>query len=353
MTPSHDNTAEHPVRVGMIGAGWPGERHADGYLAAPGCRIVAVADSHPERGEIFAARYGKPREGMPIAVYKDYHELLADKSIDAVSVALPNFLHRPATVAALDAGKHVLCEKPPALNAAEAREMTDAARRSGKLLAFALQRRFSPAVEAVHEAVVAGELGEVYHARAVWARTWGVPSGVGAWFTDPARAGGGALIDIGVHVLDMGWYLMGCPAPATVSGQVFNKFPHETKTDDSAFALVRFADGRSLHLETSWVLAQAEEEFAVHLYGTRGGARVSDNRLDFYTVAAAERTSRGRVISAGWQQAFLKQSANFIAAIRGETELRTPGEHGAQVMAMIDGIYRSAREGREVVLDAR
>jgi len=195
-----------------------------------------------------------------------------------------------------------------------------------------------------------GELGEIYHARAVWTRAWGVPRGIGGWFTDPARAGGGALIDIGVHVLDMGWFLMGCPAPTTVSGQVFNRFPEQTKTDDSAFALIRFADGRSLQVEASWVLAQDDDHFAVHLYGTEGGARVNDNQLDMYTVSEEERTARSRYIEEGGLQAFLRQSANFIAAVRGEGQLRTPAAHGAQIMAMIDGIYRSASQAREVVM---
>jgi predicted dehydrogenase len=348
MTNTSSNAAE--VRVGVIGAGWPGERHADGYVAAPGCRIVAIADANAERGATFAQTYGQAQGGAPLTIYSDYHALLANQEIDAVSVALPNFLHHPATMAALEAGKHVLCEKPPALNHEQAREMAETAARNGKLLAFALQRRFSPAVEALHELIGAGELGEIYHVRAVWTRAWGVPKGIGGWFTDPARAGGGSLIDIGVHVLDMGWFLMGSPAPSTVSGVVFNKYPEETKTDDSAFALVRFADGRSLHVETSWALTQDGDHFAVHLYGTKAGARVNDNELDIYTVGETGRTASGRVIKAGGLQAFLKQAANFIGAIRGENELRTPGPQGAQIMAMIDGIYRSAREGREVVM---
>ncbi|MFO7166787.1 MAG: Gfo/Idh/MocA family oxidoreductase [Chloroflexota bacterium] len=339
-----------PVRVGVIGAGWPGERHAEGYVANPDARLVAIADANPERAAAFAARFGYLQNGQTLKVYSDYTELLADPEIEAVSVALPNFLHRPATIAALEAGKHVLCEKPPALNHAEAREMAEAAARANRLLAFALQRRFSPAVEALHELVSSGELGEIYHARGVWTRTWGVPKGIGGWFTDPARAGGGALIDIGVHVLDMAWFLMGCPAPATVSGQVYNKFPEETKTDDSAFALIRFADGRGLQVEASWVLAQDEDHYGVYIFGTKGGARVDDNRIDLYTVGEEGRTTRTRVIRAGWQQAFLGQAANFIAAIRGEAQLRTPAAHGVQLMAMIDGIYRSSAEGHEVAM---
>jgi predicted dehydrogenase len=349
MTSTGTTSDRGPVKAAVIGAGWPGARHADGFVAEPNCQLIAIADANAERAAAFASEYGQ-KTGTPLKIYADYTALLADPEVEAVAVALPNFLHRPATIASLEAGKHVICEKPPALNHAEAREMAEAAARADRLLAFAFQRRFSPAVEALHELLAAGELGEIYHARGVWTRAWGVPKGIGGWFTDPKRAGGGALIDIGVHVLDMAWFLMGSPAPVTVSGQVFNKFPDETKTDDSAFALIRFADGRSLQVEASWVLAQAEDHFAVHLYGTKAGARVNDNELDLYTVGEDGRTARSRVIRAGGLQAFLKQTSNFIAAIRGEAQLVTPAAHGAQIMAMVDGIYRSAAEGREVVM---
>src|SRR5262245_32777284 len=272
-----------PLRVGVIGAGWPGERHAEGYLASGLAQVVAVSDLEPARRAAFATEYAVLRS------YADYNDLLADREIEAVSVALPNFLHAPATLAALEAGKHVLCEKPPAVTLAEARAMAETADRQGLVLAYALQRRFSPSSEVLRQRLAQGALGEIYHSRAVWTRTWGVPEGVGGWFTDPARAGGGALIDIGIHVMDLAWFLMGCPAPTTVSGQVYNKYPEQTQTDDSAFALIRFADGRSLQVEASWVLAQEADHMGVHLYGTGGGAFVDDRNLDIYTVAAQGR----------------------------------------------------------------
>lgn len=334
-----------PLRVGVIGAGWPGERHAEGYLASGAARVVAIADLEAERRAAFARQFGVPR------AYADYRELLADPAVEAVSVALPNFLHREATVAALEAGKHVLCEKPPAVTLAEAEAMAEAAERAGRLLAFAVQRRFNPATEALRERLAVGLLGEVYHARAVWTRTWGVPRGVGGWFTDPARAGGGALLDIGIHVLDLAWFLMGCPAPRTVSGQVFNKFPHLTGCDDSAFALVRFADGRSVQLEASWVLAQESDQMSVHFYGAAGGARVDNTSLDLFTVGEEGRTRTSVALSGGYPApAFKAQATDFVRAVRGLAAPRTTAAQGIQLMAMLEGIYRSAREGREVVL---
>jgi predicted dehydrogenase len=336
-------TKRAPLRVGVIGAGWPGERHAEGYLLSGTGQVLAVSDLEAGRRAAFARQFDVPR------TYADYNELLADPQIEAVSVALPNFLHAPVTIAALEAGKHVLCEKPPAVTLAQAREMAATAERQGLVLAFALQRRFNPATEALRERLAEGTLGEVYHARAVWTRTWGVPPGVGGWFTDPARAGGGALIDIGIHVIDMAWFLMGCPQVATASGQVYNKYPTQTQTDDSAFALIRFADGRSLQVEASWVLAQEEDHMGVHLYGTAGGAGLDDNTLSIYTVGEQGRVRTSMTLRGG-QPAFTAQAANFVRAVRGEQAPRTPATHGVQLMALLDAIYRSAKDGREVTL---
>ena len=151
--------------------------------------------------------------------------------------------------------------------------------------------------------------------------------------------------------MDLGWFLMGCPAPVTVSGQVYNKFPEQTRTDDSAFALIRFADGRSLQVESSWVLVQEDDHMSVHLYGTDGGARVDDYNLDLYTVGEQSRV-RTSLSLRGGLPAFTAQSANFVRAVRGEEPPRTPAAHGVQAMALIEAIYRSAREGREVVLSS-
>jgi len=332
-----------PLRVGVIGAGWPGERHAEAYLASGEGQVVAVSDLTPERRAGFAAQYGVPK------TYADYNDLLADKQVEAVSIALPNFLHAPAVIAALEAGKHVLCEKPPAVTLAEARTMAATAERHGLVLAYALQRRFNPSSQMLRQRLAEGALGEIYHARAVWTRTWGVPQGMGGWFTDPARAGGGALIDIGIHVLDLAWYQMGCPTPITVSGQVYNKYPALTKTDDSAFALIRFADGRSLQVEASWVLAQEADQMGVHLYGTAGGARVDDNSLDLFNIGEQGRVRTSLPLRGGLP-AFTAQAANFVRAVRGEEPPRTPAAQGVQIMALLEAIYRSAAQGREVVL---
>jgi predicted dehydrogenase len=338
-----DKHNEDLLKVGVIGAGWPGERHAEGYLASGVATVVAVSDLEQARREAFAAHYDVAKS------YAAYQELLEDPDIEAVSVALPNFLHFPATMAALEAGKHVLCEKPPALTAAETRSMQELAEQRGLLLAYALQRRMNPSTQDLLGRIEAAELGEVYHARAVWTRAWGVPQGVGDWFTDPARSGGGALIDIGVHVLDLAWFLMGCPAPTTVSGQIYNKYPSFTRTEDSAFALIRFADGRSLDVEASWILAQESDQMGVHIYGTGGGAQLDDRTLNLYTVGG-DGLVRTTPSLQHYPPPFVAQATNFVRAVKGLESLRTPAAQGTLLMEMLEALYRSAAEGREVVL---
>lgn len=338
-----------PVRVGIIGAGWPGRRHADGYAACPDAELVAISDLNPARRRAFAAEYGVQH------TYGDYEDLLADPDIDAVSVALPNFLHKPATVAALEAGKHVLCEKPPARTRAEAAAMAEAAVQHGRVLAYALQRRFLPATEQLRERVAQGALGTLYHARAVWTRAWGVPQGEADWFTDPEQAGGGALIDIGIHALDLAWHVMGCPAVHAVSGQVHNRFPDETATEDSAFALLRCAGGRTIQLETSWILAHARDEQCVHVYGTKGGASLEERALALHRVGADGRVTKHLPVPSGWPDdyvaPFAAQAADFLRAVREGRPPRTPAAHGTTLMALLDAIYASAETGQEVRVD--
>src|SRR5688572_32927671 len=172
------------MKVGILGAGWPGARHAEGYKAAGGFQVAAVADLIPGRRKALIQQFPGATE------YADAQHLVNDRSIEAVSVCLPNHLHAPVALAALKAGKHVLCETPPTLNAGEAKKLAAAAAKAGKVLLYAAQRRFGGAEQAAAQALAKGYAGEVYHARASWMRTRGVPAGTGGWFTDKSKAGG-------------------------------------------------------------------------------------------------------------------------------------------------------------------
>ena len=153
--------------------------------------------------------------------------------------------------------------------------------------AFGLQRRALPSAAAAQAAIAQGRLGEIYHARAVFTRAWGAPKGAGNWFRDPARAGGGALLDIGIHVLDLAWFLMGRPQPVAAFGVTHDRSPETSPLESAAFGLLRFAGGRSIQLEAAWILPEGDDRQYVHLHGTAAGALVERDRLTVIRVGEA------------------------------------------------------------------
>lgn len=335
------------LRVGIVGGGWPGQRHAEGFLASGAWEIAAVADLDADRRHELA-------RGTEARLLATADELFALEGLDAVVVALPTFLHHPMVMAALAAGKHVLCEKPPALNAGETEAMANAALRRGLVLCFGLQRRALPSAAAAQAAIAQGRLGDIYHARAVFTRAWGAPKGAGNWFRDPARAGGGALLDIGVHVLDLAWFLMGRPQPISVFGVTHDRSPESSPLESAAFGLLRFAGGRSIQLEAAWVLPEADDRQYVHLHGTAAGALVERDRLTVIRTGEAGIETYSTPILLGAPDAlvapFQTQASHFAAAIRGTAPALAPAEDGVQLMQMVDALYASASERREVDL---
>lgn len=333
------------LRVGIIGLGWPGVEHLKGYNASGKAQVAAVCDLDDERRERIADEHRVPE------AYADYKQMLRNADIDAVSNCLPNFLHAPVTLDALKAGKHVLCEKPPAMNAREARRMADTAARKGLTLMYALCLRFGAEAQVIRGYVDRGELGEVYYGRCGYVRRRGIPVGKGGWFVDKERAGGGALIDIGVHALDRCWWLMGCPEPVAVSGSVYQKFGHvvpkgvKFDVDDAAFALIKFANGATLLLEATWAINLPGGGYC-QIAGTKGGASASP--LTVYT----ERDGMQLDITPqppdtnGMQG----ETAHFVDCCLTGKKPIMDGEQGIALMKMLDGIYKSQATGREVKL---
>jgi predicted dehydrogenase len=335
------------LRVGIVGGGWPGQRHAEGFAASGAWEIAAVADLDRDRRRELA-------RGTDARLLATADELFAVEELDAVVVALPTFLHHPMVMAALAAGKHVLCEKPPALNAGETEAMADAAARRGLTLCFGLQRRALPSAAAAQAAIARGQLGEIYHARAVFTRAWGAPKGAGNWFRDPARAGGGALLDIGIHVLDLAWFLMGRPEPVAVFAVAHDRSPESSPLESAAFGLLRFAGGRSIQLEAAWILPEADDRQYVHLHGTAAGALIEKDRLTVIRAGEAGIETFGTPMVLGVPDAlvapFQTQASHFAAAIRGTAPALATAEDGVQLMQMVDALYASASQGREIGL---
>jgi len=342
------------IKFGLIGTGWPGQQHAGAIAAIPEATLYACADLDEARRETFEKTYSPARS------FRDYHELLADPELDATIICLPNFLHFPASLAALEAGKHVLCEKPPTLTAAEMKVLEEEAKKRGLTYYFGRQFRFTPSMRAAKELIAAGRLGDIYHAQATWVRSRGIPQGIGGWFTEKKRSGGGALIDIGVHALDSAWYLMGNPKPVSVSAQVYRNFEHLVQdpvfdVEDAAFAFIRFENGAVVHLETSWAGNLPDdipmgESFGRELnnstvYGTKGTIRLNplsffeddDGALNTVPIELPDGTDR-----------FELQLRNFLDAVAGRAAPVNSAEQAVQLMEMLDAIYTSSSLRREV-----
>lgn len=354
-----------PLRIGIVGMGGIGEAHLKADRQVPGVEVVAVADPNETRLNLMASTYGIENK------YTDYRDLLARDDLDAVTVATPNALHAPVTIAALQSGRHVLCEKPLARSGAEGESMVRAAVEAGRVLQVCFNHRQRGDVQVLKNYVEEGNLGRIYHAKAFWMRRSGIP-GMGGWFTNREQAGGGPLIDLGVHVLDMALYLLGEPEVISVSAATYAELGPRGRgsgnwgmntlvgeggyeVEDLATAFVRLAGGGTLLLEASWaVYGKNGDDFGVTLYGTDGGADInvknygSEDTLTIYTdTAGVPAELRPRVRKGEGHVAVVR---NFLSAIQSGDWSSHNGTEGLRRAQIIDACYQSALEGREVSL---
>lgn len=340
------------LHIGVIGLGWPGLMHSEAILAMPDLHLHAVADASPDRLKEFVAGHRVEK------TFGDYGALLEDSALDAAVICLPNFLHAEATHAALRAGRHVLCEKPPTLNVREMKKIRTEAQRKGLTYAFGRQMRFGGGMVAARKLIKAGKLGGIYFAKSTWYRNRGIPIGIGGWFLDRKRAGGGAMIDIGIHTLDNAWFLMGSPRPVSVSAQVFQKFKSVVPAnvpfdvDDSGFAFIKFENGAVLSLETAWasnlpdsMMPEWNGAVSCLLHGDKAALQVMPE-LKLYK-GGRESVGEEEVVVEKID-AFQAQLADFSSAIRTGGEPTSSATHGVYLMEMLDAIYRSSETGREV-----
>ena len=347
------------VRVGMLGAGNIGRVHVERLQRLPGVEVVALADAVESAAAEAAKKYSVPN------VFTEYKPLLKMPEIDAVFVCTPNSFHRDMAVHALKAGKHVFCEKPMALNAAEGAQMVQAARDAGKLLFMGFCNRFRGKSQGLRRIIDAGKLGDLYHCVINVTRRRGVPA-IGSWFTQKSLAGGGSLIDIGVHMLDLNLWFMGFPRPISVSGAAYMKFGHRKDyvytsmwgkpvpggifdVDDYAAAFVRFDNGCTLALECSWAANIPGTNWSSYLLGDKGGAKFDLTAdLEIYTEDTGFITDLKPQFAE--PDPYEAQDAHFITCVRGEAEPLCTGEQGLVVQKIIDGIYKSSQAGKEVRL---
>jgi predicted dehydrogenase len=350
-----------PVGIGIIGAGAIAQgSHLPAYakLRDEGkVFIVAVADANADTARTAAEKFGASK------VFTDYREMFALPEIDAVDICTPNFLHKQPTLDAFAAGKHVFVEKPIGLNAIEGVEMVAAGHRAGKKLQVGFNLRFAAAPQAIKRMVDQNVLGDVYYARAHALRRRGVPS----WgmFTQMDKQGGGPLIDIGVHLLDLSLWFMGHPEPLSVSGQAYRKFgnkvgvfnsfgpwdPKIYSVEDFAVGQVRFKNGATLTLESSYVANIAKNESTITLMGTEGGLflDLNDNANTKIFREESGTLTDTYFPALPTAAAHELEIRSYVQAILDNTPVAVPGEQGLMVSQIIDAIYGSSETGREVV----
>lgn len=357
------------LRAGVVGFGWAGRQHMDAYAHHPDVDLVAVAGLEDGLRSELGERYGLPESGR----YRGYQEMIDAAGLDVVSIATPTALHAPVAVAALEAGVHVLSEKPLAESVERARAMVAAARANDRVLDVSFNHRRRGDVKALKQLVDDGLLGEIYYAKAGWLRRSGIP-GLGTWFTQRSLAGGGPLMDIGVHMLDMALHLMGEPAAEAVSAATYAEFgprgrggsTYATRgasrersdtyeVEDLSTAFVRLSGGATLLLEASWASYVERDELYVVLYGSEGGAvlgspRVwNEPRLTVLTDVRGIAAELSPVLPADGHHA--EAVADFVAKVQAPSWDDSHGEHLLTRSTIVEAAYRSAEQHREVVID--
>ncbi len=351
---------KNKVKIGIIGLGAIGSVHADAYHASSECEITAICDILEDRLAVIGDKYNVQKR------FKNYRDLLKT-DIDAVSVCVGNALHREFAVAALKAGKHVLLEKPMAMNAGEAAAIIKAEKAAKKVLQIGMVNRQSQEVQVAKDYVRKGLLGNIYHMRTVLIRRRGIP-GLGGWFTTKSASGGGPLIDIGVHWFDVSMYVSGLWKPTSVSAMNYAKFGLDMRSyryvsmwagppkfdgvfdvEDYSTGLVRFGNKASMVFEIAWA-ANTEGGQYIEILGDKGGVRMfngkpmtifteNNNHIADITPQIDDTANR-----------FHREIKAFIKACRGECPPAATAEEGLTVMKLIDAVYASGKAGREVAI---
>lgn len=355
-------------RVGIVGCGGIANgKHLPALRALPNVKMVAFCDLIRERAEKALKEYGA--EGAK--VYDTYEELVADETIDVVHVLTPNKAHAPISIAAMEAGKDVMCEKPMAKTAADARAMVEAAKRTGKTLTIGYQNRFRPDSLYLKKCCEAGDLGEVYYARAHAIRrravpTWGV-------FLDEEAQGGGPLIDIGTHALDLTLWEMNNYEVESVMGSVYRKLadtkdaanawgpwdPEKFTVEDSAMGFIKMKNGATIVLEAAWAINSLDiDEAKTSLCGTKAGAdmkdglRINGERFSKMYVTKPELEAGGVAFYDGSvKDAKDVEAEQFYAALENGTKPTVLPEQALVVTEVLEAIYTSAKTGKPVYFD--
>jgi predicted dehydrogenase len=363
-----DMKMQKKIRIGIIGCGGIANgKHLPSLSKLDKVEVVAFCDIIKERASEAALKYGSEEA----EVYEDYQELLKDTSIDCIHVCTPNSSHAEISIAAMEADKHVMCEKPMAKTSTEARLMVEAAKRTGKKLTIGYNNRFRKDSQYLKEICEKGDLGEIYFAKAHAIRrravpTWGV-------FLDEEKQGGGPLIDIGTHALDLTLWMMDNYKPKVVLGSTYHKLgqrkdaanawgpwdPEKFTVEDSAFGFIKMENGATITLESSWALNSLEiDEAKCSLSGTEAGADMKDGlRLNgenlgrLYTTNV-DLSTGGVAFYDGKKESDSDLEARlWIESIQNDTEPVVKPEEAFVVTQILEALYESAKTGKAVYIE--
>jgi len=349
------------LKVGVIGVGSISEMHIRPYLQNENVELVALCDINEERLAKKGELYGVSQ------LYNNYQDLLHNPDIDAISICTWNNTHAEIAIAGLEAGKHVLVEKPLSMTVKEALAIEEAVKKSGKVAQVGFVRRHGDNTKILKKFIDDGDLGEIYYAKASYLRRLGNPGG---WFSDKSKSGGGPLIDLGVHVIDIMWYLMGKPRPVSVSGNAYYKLGNRSHIEHLSFykaadydatlndvedltnALIRFENGASMFVDVSFTLQAKEDETSVKIFGDKGGAEI-EPALSLVTEknnTILNSTPQVDNLGFDFEKSFANEINHFVECCLEGRETIAPIEDGVEVMKMLNAVYESAKTKQEIYL---
>jgi predicted dehydrogenase len=330
------------VRVGIIGAGAVAQvSHFPAYGSLPGVKVTAVCDVDRAKARRVANRYDVAR------ITDSYEELVGMDEVDAVDICLPNHLHVPAALAAIEAGKHVLCERPFSRNSTEAKQIVDAGKKQKLVLMSGFNNRFRDDVQVLKQFVTQEELGEIFYAKTGWlmqAATW---SGA-AWRKKKKYAGGGVLLDLGIQMLDLALWLLGMPEVDAVSATTHPQ-PKKEEVESTASAFLRLRSGGTVTLEVSWGLLMERDFAYLNLFGDKGAALL--NPLQLHKEMNGSLVNVTPTLSTSvntYKQSYANEIRHFVDCVRTGARPQSPGEDAVTMLRLLEALYQSAVEGREV-----
>ncbi|MGM9635673.1 MAG: Gfo/Idh/MocA family protein [Candidatus Avispirillum sp.] len=366
--------ADKKLKIGVVGCGgifkWA---HLTAYARMDNVEIVALCDIVPGRAESmkeFAHATYNSDVLDNARCYTEFDEFIKDPDIESVDICTPNYLHSPFAVKSLEAGKHVFCEKPDSVSVEDTEKMKAASEKAGKVLMVMRNNRHTDAAKKLKRMADAGEFGDLYCGRCGWVRRRGIP-GKGGWFTTKAQSGGGPLIDLGVHMIDLAIYIMGNPTPVAVSGATYSKFSDDTAeassehaafgeassdgtfdVEDLAMGFIKFDNGACLQIEFSWAsnIEEGDRNF-VELRGSKAGFKWEDsgNRAKIFSEAFGQLIDVDLNINKN-VQGHEGNLRHYVDVVLNGAKPDFEPQQGINMIKILSAIYESARTGHEVSL---